>query len=140
MSAKYKAIYRNGKLFAEYDNGVLIYLDPTYSVAKRSDLATPMVIRDIGEYRSTLDGTVITTRSQHRDHMRQHGVMEVGNEPIGSLTRAEPSKHAVDRELGEAIKRRVEEVKELPQAEYDAHIRVQQAEHAEVAALVTAAA
>jgi hypothetical protein len=138
MGARYKAVYKNGGLFAEYTDGELTYLDPKYSAPKRSDLSGPMVIRDIGEYRSPLDGAVITSRSQHRDHMRAHNVIEVGNERIGSMTPTESPAAKVDRELGEAIKRRIEEVKELPQAVYDAHVEVQQHEHAEVAALVTA--
>lgn len=43
------------------------------------------IIKDIGEYTSTLDGARITSRSQHRDHMRQHGVIELGNEKPLSL-------------------------------------------------------
>lgn len=137
---KYRAIYRDGKLFAEYENGELTYLDTAYSGEKRSELPMPMVVRDIGEYRSVLDGTMITTRSQHRDHMRRHDVIEVGNEKIGKLTAArqnEVRRHDLNG-LGEAIKRRVDEVKELPQAEYDRQVHVQQAEHAAVAALPTA--
>lgn len=49
----------------------------------------PMIMGDIGEYTSTLDGTRITSRSQHRDHMRQHGVIEVGTQPVGSMGRTE---------------------------------------------------
>lgn len=123
-------------MFAEYVNGELTYLDPTYSAPKRSSIAAPMVIRDIGAYRSPLDGTVITTRSQHREHMQRHDVIEVGNEKIGSMQA--PAAPKIDRELGEAIKRRLDEVAELPQREYDAHVDTQQNEHAEVASLITA--
>ncbi len=35
---------------------------------------------DIEPYKSMITGEMITSRSQHRDHMRQHGVMEAGNE------------------------------------------------------------
>lgn len=139
MGARYKAVFKDGKLFAEYENGALTYLDPEYSAPKRSQHAMPMVIRDIGEYRSPLDGSVITSRSHHRDHMRAHDVVEVGNEKIGSMNAASASTApAVDRELGEAIKRRVEEVQAMPQAQYDEHVQKQAHEHAEVAALVTA--
>jgi hypothetical protein len=140
VAARYKAVYRNGELFAEYVNGELSYLAPSYSPAKRSDLPTPYVIKDIGEYWSPLDGTTITSRSQHREHMRAHDVVEVGNERIGNMTAAtERAAPAVDRDLGETIKRRIDEVATLPQKAYDAQVEVQQAEHAEVAALVTAA-
>ena len=140
MSVKYKAVFRGGKLFAEYENGVLVYLDPEYvHQPARSELAMPMVIRDIGEYRSPIDGQMITSRNQHRDHMRAHDVVEVGNEKIGGITAArENAAPAVDRDLGMAIKRRIEEVRAMPQAQYDNHVQTQAHEHAEVAALVTA--
>lgn len=141
MGAKYKAIYREGRLFAEYENGELVYLDPLYSGEKRSDLPTPMIMRDIGEYRSTLDGTMITSRPQHRDHMRKHDVVEVGNEKVGKMAAAaQAASSGVDRDLAMAIKRRIEEVKELSQSEYDTQIQTQQGEHADVAALITTAA
>lgn len=38
------------------------------------------VIQDIEPYKSPIDGKMITSRSGHRDHCRQHGVIEMGNE------------------------------------------------------------
>lgn len=38
------------------------------------------LIPDSQPYVSPLDGSVIGGRRQHRDHMRAHGVIEVGNE------------------------------------------------------------
>jgi hypothetical protein len=38
------------------------------------------VIGDIEPYKSPIDGKMVTSRSKHRDHMRQHGVIEMGNE------------------------------------------------------------
>jgi hypothetical protein len=81
-------------------------------------------MRDIGEYKSPLDGRMITSRSQHRDHMREHDVIEVGNEPIGNMT--PPNTDAKPREIGEIVKRRIEEVSAMPQAQYDAHVKVMQ--------------
>jgi hypothetical protein len=40
----------------------------------------PNVMRDIAGYESPIDGKWIGTRSQHRDHMKRHGVIELGNE------------------------------------------------------------
>lgn len=138
MGARYKAVFKDGKLFAEYENGELTYLSDEYRAPKRSDHAMPMIMRDIGEYRSPLDGAMITSRSQHRDHMRAHDVVEVGNEKIGAMqAAAERYSPSVDRELGEAIKRRVDEVQAMPQAQYDEHVQKQAFEHAEVAALAT---
>ena len=45
-------------------------------------ICAPMVIADIQPYKSMLTGEMITSRSQHRDHLKSHGCTEVGNEPI----------------------------------------------------------
>lgn len=42
--------------------------------------ASAYVQPDIQPYRSMVDGTMITSRSQHREHLRKHGVVEVGND------------------------------------------------------------
>lgn len=53
----------------------------------------PMVMSDIAEYRSPIDGSIVASRSSHRTHMRQHGVIEMGNEyPKGSRTPVELSR------------------------------------------------
>ena len=44
---------------------------------------TPLhVIEDMKPYRSPLDGSMVTSRDQHRNHMRKHDVIEVGNEKL----------------------------------------------------------
>jgi hypothetical protein len=136
VGARYKAVYRDGKLLAEYENGVCVYV-AEHARAAKSDLPMPMVMRDIGEYRSPLDGAMITSRSQHRDHMRAHDVVEVGNEPIGKISTAQAPTTGVDYDLGKALKHRLEEVKAMPQAEYDAYTQTQAREHAAIAALAT---
>lgn len=42
----------------------------------------PYVMPDIAPYQSMIDGSMITSRSIHRDHLRQHGCIEVGNEKM----------------------------------------------------------
>tara|TARA_R110000868_G_scaffold329015_1_gene589820 strand:- start:753 stop:1073 length:321 start_codon:yes stop_codon:yes gene_type:complete len=44
------------------------------------DSLGPTVMPDIAPYKSMIDGSMITSRSVHRDHLRQHGCIEVGNE------------------------------------------------------------
>lgn len=46
----------------------------------RRVICAPMVMTDIQPYRSMVTGEVISSRSQHRAHLKQHGVVEVGNE------------------------------------------------------------
>lgn len=54
----------------------LVSADDYYS--PRAD--GPMVMGDISPYRSMIDGSIIGSRSVHRNHLRQHGCIEVGNE------------------------------------------------------------
>jgi hypothetical protein len=56
-------------------------------------------MRDIAEFRSPVDGSVITSRSQLREHEQRHGVRQVGNDWVGA---AKPSwwdaeKHRIQR-------------------------------------------
>lgn len=43
-------------------------------------VVAPMVAADIQPYKSMVTGEMITSRSQHRSHLKQHGLVEVGNE------------------------------------------------------------
>jgi hypothetical protein len=40
----------------------------------------PMIVDDIAPYRSQVTGEMITSRSQHREHLRQHGCVEIGDQ------------------------------------------------------------
>lgn len=42
--------------------------------------AGPMIIGDIKPYQSMATGEMIGGRRQHREHLRQHRLIEVGNE------------------------------------------------------------
>lgn len=49
--------------------------------------AGPTIMPDMAPYRSPLEaGVVISSRPQHRAHMRHHGVVEVGTQPIGTMS------------------------------------------------------
>ena len=50
----------------------------------------PRVMRDIEGYVSPIDGKFVSSRSEHREHMKRHGVMELGNEKP-KLGKFEPS-------------------------------------------------
>lgn len=41
-----------------------------------------MVAADIQPYQSMATGEMITSRSQHRAHLKHHGLIEVGNEKL----------------------------------------------------------
>lgn len=58
----------------------------------RPDPVAPMVMPDIAGYQSMADGSWIGSRSAHREHLKRHGLIEIGNE------RMEPRRPTVDRE------------------------------------------
>ena len=72
---KYYAKYLRGEvIYAEQDGVVLtdkrpVTNDPGY-----------MVMGDIQPYQSMIDGSMIQSRSRHREHLKDHGCIEVGNE------------------------------------------------------------
>ncbi len=66
-----------GEKIAEYRNGDLIF---SKGHIDNSGVLAPMVMPDIQPYKSMINGQMITSRSQHRTHLRDHGCIEVGNE------------------------------------------------------------
>jgi len=70
-------------------------------------ICAPMVIADIQPYKSQLTGEMITSRSQHRDHLKSHGCVEVGNEPMKekkqSWIEQKAQKDAIRKEISARI-------------------------------------
>jgi len=54
--------------------------DKAYEKGTEPHSDAPLVMGDIAPYRSMIDGTWITSRSQHREHLRAHGCVEIGND------------------------------------------------------------
>jgi len=68
------------------------------------------VAPDIQPYRSTITGEMITSRSRHREHLKQHNCFEIGNETKAFMEMSQP-KRTIDREgirrtLGEVLSAR----------------------------------
>lgn len=42
----------------------------------------PLVMNDIQPYKSMITGEYINSRSRHREHLRDHGCIEIGNEKV----------------------------------------------------------
>lgn len=75
--SRYRAVYdRHGKL-AEYEDDELVWVR---GGAPEKASNGPQVVRDLEPYRSMIDGSVIDGRKRHRDHLRAHGCIEVGND------------------------------------------------------------
>jgi len=49
-----------------------------------------MVATDIQPYQSQITGEMITSRSHHRAHLKQHGMVEVGNEKMEAPKKLAP--------------------------------------------------
>ena len=68
------------KVYVQID-GELIEKSTYYA-----DPIAPMVMPDIQPYQSMADGSMITSRSHHREHLRQHNCIEIGNESMERKT------------------------------------------------------
>lgn len=68
------------------------YIPPSRSNA-------PYVIGDITPYQSMIDGSMIQGRRQHREHLRQHGCIEVGNENLKPKAEVPISRESIRRDL-----------------------------------------
>lgn len=55
-------------------------------------LSAPEVIADKTCYKSQKTGEMITSRTQHKNHLKQHGLIEVGNEKMPEKKPQEPTK------------------------------------------------
>ena len=69
---KSQDIYRS---LAEYDNLPKCCGQKTYRV-----MSAPFVRGDYQPYRSMITGQMIEGRAQHREHLKRHNCVEVGNE------------------------------------------------------------
>ena len=57
-------------------------------VASGKPRLAPDIMPDIQPYQSMVDGSIITSRSRHREHLRQHRCVEVGNDALKEAERA----------------------------------------------------
>jgi hypothetical protein len=66
-----------------------------------ADPVGPYVMPDIKPYQSMIDGSFIQSRSRHREHLRQHGCIEVGNEKMSNAPPREtpPPAETLRREI-----------------------------------------
>lgn len=65
----------------------------------------PRVMSDISGYISQVDGSYIDSRSKHRDHLKRHGMIELGNDVPKQQKSVE-----IDRRSQEQRKRTIAEV------------------------------
>jgi hypothetical protein len=68
-----------------YHHGEIVYAEEggevkVNNINDDSEDAGYYVMPDIQPYQSMADGTMITSRSEHREHLKKHGLQEIGNE------------------------------------------------------------
>jgi hypothetical protein len=61
-----------------YRDGEMVEVGADYKPEPRQ--SSWQVLPDIQPYKSMIDGREITSRSRHREHLRAHGCIEIGNE------------------------------------------------------------
>jgi hypothetical protein len=74
------------RFFWDKESHVWVEFDPH---APRPPSVGPMVLRDIEPYRNVYNGERIRSRRHHRDFLRAHRLVEVGNEFTKALDRGE---------------------------------------------------
>ena len=101
--SKYKAIFDKQGLLAEFEDGEMVYLREEYSPPEKSDLASPMIMLDIQPYQNMINGGIITSRSEHRELLKRHNCVEVGNEKMQTKVTATPNnrRELISRQLGD---------------------------------------
>jgi len=65
----------------------------------REIVNAPMVMNDIQGYKSMQTGEWISSRSHHRAHLKQHRLIELGNEKIPTPKEHKYDSHSVKQEL-----------------------------------------
>lgn len=69
--------------------GELVEVGPDYVPEPRTQV---QIMPDIKPYKSMVTGEMITSRSRHREHLRQHNCIEVGNDSSVMNARPQPLK------------------------------------------------
>ena len=67
----------------------------------------PMIIGDIEPYQSQITGEMITSRSQHREHLKAHGCVEIGDQ-VGPLLRQQPTQEVRPEQRKELIRAQID--------------------------------
>ncbi len=89
--------------------------------SKRSSLAAPYITSDYKAYRSTHTGEMIEGRAAHREHLRRHGLVELGNDDVPGKTSQERLRDAT-RDVAADVAKAYEMLEQGYQAPPEEHI------------------
>ena len=89
-------VYRHGRLWHKHEVNNVDDHD-----SKRSDLAAPAVIGDVPEHLNHATGEIVSTRRRHREILRDHNLVEYGNDMAPK--RSTHSKGEIARTIKESI-------------------------------------
>lgn len=71
----------------------------------------PQVVGDLKPYRSMIDGSIVDGRKRHRDHLKDHGCVEIGNDTSHLSRKAVPiqgRKESLHRMLADVSERELQ--------------------------------
>ena len=87
-----------------------VYIDGVaYEKGLEPTSDAPLIMPDINPYQSMIDGSMIQSRSQHREHLRAHGCQEIGNETKQHLSYYDRlPKVAAPQQLHESIRSQID--------------------------------
>ena len=107
--SKYKAIYDRKGLLAEYQDEELVWVRE--ELGKHTKPGHQIML-DIQPYKSMVDGSMITSRSKHREHLRQHNCIEIGNEKMQNTPPPIPTnrREMLHRRLGDMSDRQANQI------------------------------
>lgn len=109
----YRAIYDKKGLLMEIEDGEVTFVRDDYSAPQDAGF---QIISDIEPYQNMIDGRMITSRSEHRELLRRHNCIEIGNEKMETRPVEQKSsrREQIARRLGDMSDREANRIlKEL---------------------------
>tara|TARA_R110000868_G_scaffold92457_2_gene256607 strand:- start:14827 stop:15189 length:363 start_codon:yes stop_codon:yes gene_type:complete len=109
---RYQAYYDKNGLLAEYEDGVLLFHREGGKL--EDNFKSPQIVKDIEPYRNMINGQMITSRSQHRNLLRDHNCVEIGND-TSHMDRPKPPpvsqrRESLHRMLGDVSDKQIRQI------------------------------
>lgn len=107
FASNFDRIFSGGPKRGSYiqdKTGKLVPKDEFYA---SGEVNAPMVLPDIQGYQSQVTGEWIGSRSQHRQHLKEHRLVEIGNETKAHMTKPaqKVDREGIRRSIHESLQR-----------------------------------